>query len=142
MNESDLWAEHKEDLDEEWHDVLDALVSQGCSPRGVKATIAYLSDPVTTQQEAASEHGTSKVTIRNLQTAVVALAPDDATITVPGGSGRSGTMNCAELATHVADALGWEAGVEYTVTDTGQARMNKTGWVDLYRRFAEEGDDA
>lgn len=144
MSETDLFADHKADLADEWHDTFDALTAQGKSPTGIKATIEYVTTPKT-QSEVSSEFDTSEVTIRSMQAAVIALGPVDAKRAATHSSDRQTSM---DYCNHIGDRLGWESGVEYTVSQSGdstssQPRMLKEGWRSLYKAIVEgsEGDE-
>lgn len=134
---SELFAEHKEELDDKWHEAFDALTAQGKSPSGIKATIEYITTEKT-QQEIEHEYNVSQVTIRSLQTAVVALGPLEPSDVKTGGGVRSSADYC----THIADMLGWEEGVHYTAHEnmqgTNQPNMLKRGWIDLYNTLQKE----
>lgn len=132
-----LFAEQKEELPEDWHDTFDALTAQGKSPTGIKATIEYVTTPKT-QKEVSQEFNVSEVTIRNLQAAVVALGPIEAKQGSTHGSGQKTAM---DYCNHIADRLGWDEGVEYSVYDGGhsssiQPAVRKEGWRSLYRALA------
>lgn len=128
-----LFDDHKEELDEEWHEAFDALTAQGKSPSGIKATIEYVTS-AKTQQEVSSEFNVSEVTIRNLQAAVVALGPADE---IRGAQHHSRNHTMMDFCNHLADRLGWEDGVEYSVSEGGysntqQPTLRKEGWRSLY----------
>lgn len=136
----DLFADHKADLDDEWHDTFDALTAQGKSPSGIKATIEYVTTEKT-QKEASREFGVAEVTIRNLQAAVVALGPIDAK---RGSTHDKGHRSALELCTHIADVLGWEEGIEYSVRDGSYGSSShpyvlKEGWRSLHRQITGDG---
>lgn len=136
-----MFADQRSELPEEWHDAFDQLVGQGNSPSGVLAAIEYIRTD-RTQKEVANEYNVTKVTIRNLQEAALALGPQDA-IRSRGNANQS--RSAIDFCTHIADWLDWEEGVEYSVTDptygdTGQPRLLKPGWKSLYQHIAE-GDD-
>lgn len=129
-----LFADHKEEIGDEWHETFDALTAQGKSPSGIKATIEYVSTEKT-QQEVSQEFHVSEVTIRSLQAAVVALGPVDAK--QPAKHGSNNTRQTAmDYCNHIADRLGWEEGVEYSVKSSGysdspQPSLRKEGWRSL-----------
>lgn len=137
-----LFAEYKEELPAEWHDTFDALTAQGKSPTGILATIEYVTSDKS-QHEAATECGTSEVTIRNLQAAAVALGPIE---NARGARHAAGPATAADYCTHVADRLGWEEGIEYTTRQGGadgnsiQPRLLKEGWRRLFELVAEAAD--
>lgn len=132
-----LFAEHKEELPEEWHETFDALTAQGKSPSGIKATIEYVTTEKT-QQEVSQEFHVSEVTIRSLQAAVVALGPIDAKR--PSEHGSNDTRQTSmDYCNHISDRLGWEEGVHYSAKASGysnnpQPSLRKEGW----RSLAEE----
>lgn len=132
----ELFAEHKAELPKEWHETFDTLTSQGKSPSGIKATIEYITTQKT-QQECAIEYNVSEVTIRNLQTAAVALGPIDNRRESTYDSKKDTAL---DNATYVADVLGWEVGVEYSISEVGhnhrQPRLLAEGW----RKLREELD--
>jgi len=136
-----LFADQKAELPEEWHDTFDALTAQGKSPSGITATIEYVTTPKT-QQEVSREFNVSKVTIRKMQAAVVALGPIDAKRESVGGAGKQTAM---QYCNHIADRLGWEQGVEYRVSDdnpsaTPQPALRKAGWRSLFRAVSSQDD--
>lgn len=137
---TELFAEHKEELPDEWHETFDALTAQGNSPSGIKATIEYVTTPKT-QKEVGREMDVSEVTIRNLQAAVIALGPVDNRQASDRGRGRMTQMDCCN---YVADALGWEEGREYSthrnMGGTPQPSVNSAGWKSLYNEFVEGGE--
>lgn len=136
--ERDLWADHKADLPDEWHETFDALTAQGKSPSEIKAAIEYVTTP-RTQADVSQEFNVSEVTIRNLQAAVIALGPIDDAV---GGSHAPNIASALDLCTHIADALGWEEGVEYSINEGGpgtlQPHLLKRGWIDLRERVVGE----
>lgn len=139
-SESDLWTEHKQELDPEWHDAFDALTAQGKSPSGIKAAIEYVTS-TKSQEEVSKEFNISEVTIRNLQAAVIALGPLDARV---GTQQRKGQQSALDLCTHIADRLGWQEGVEYSVNEPGgytssQPRLLKAGWQALHDELVNGG---
>lgn len=136
-----LFADQKAELPEKWHETFDALTAQGKSPSGIIATIEYVTTPKT-QQEVSRECNVSKVTIRNMQAAVVALGPIDAKRGSINGAGKQTAM---DYCNYIADALGWEEGVEYRVSDdnpsaTPQPAIRKAGWRSLFRAVSSEAD--
>jgi len=140
--DSGLFAEQKEKLPEEWHDAFDTLTAQGKSPTGIKATIDYVTTPKT-QREVSQEFNVSEVTIRNLQTAVVALGPIEAK---QGSSHGAGQKTSMEYCNHIADRLGWDEDVEYSVSESGysstpQPAVRKEGWRSLYQAIASGSQD-
>ena len=140
--DSGLFAEQKEELPEEWHNAFDALTAQGKSPTGIKATIEYVTTPKT-QQEVSKEFNVSEVTIRSLQAAVVGLGP----IEEKQGSTREARQETTmDYCNHIADRLGWDEGVEYSVSEGGysstpQPALRKEGWRSLYRALASASQD-
>lgn len=132
-----LFAEHKEELDEEWHEAFDALTAQGKAPSSIKATIEYATTKKS-QSEVSDEFNVSEVTIRNLMAAIIALGPVDEVI----ANHQSG-MRKMDYCNHLADRFGWEEGVEYTVTkngyyDTPSPSLNKAGWKSVYEAISDE----
>jgi len=141
--DGELFAEHKEELPEEWHDAFDALTAQGKSPTGIKATIEYVITPKT-QQEVSQEFNVSEVTIRNLQAAVVALGPVEAK---RGSSHGAEQKTAMDYCNHIADRLGWDEDIEFSVSDgvynsTPQPAVLKEGWRSLYRAIASGSKDS
>jgi len=141
--DSGLFAEHKEELPEEWHDAFDALTAQGKSPTGIKATIEYVITPKT-QQEVSQEFNVSEVTIRNLQAAVVALGSVEAK---RGSSHGAEQKTAMDYCNHIADRLGWDEDIEFSVSDgvynsTPQPAVLKEGWRSLYRAIASGSKDS
>jgi len=133
-----LFAEHKEDLPEEWHETFDELTAQGKSPSGIKATIEYVTSQKS-QEEVSSETNVSEVTIRNLQAAVIALGPIEAKEDAHWNTGRQSSM---DFCNHIADRLGWEEGVEYSVSEGGyrqtkQPTLLKEGWRALFEEITD-----
>jgi len=142
IDTSELYSEHKAELPEEWHETFDQLTAQGNSPSGIKATIEYATSGKT-QQEVSHEYGVSKVTIRNLQAAVVALGPIDH---LQGAKHSGSTRTSADYCSHIADVLGWSEGDEYNMS-TGtygksqQPALRKEGWKALYEFVTGEHND-
>lgn len=138
MSELDLWADHKKDLPEEWHETFDALVGAGSSPSGVKAAIEYVTTEKN-QEEVAEEFGTSMVTVRNQYPAVIALGPVDEV--TPAAESRWRIIDMVEA---LSQHLGWEEGTHYSVSQahegaTRQVSLNKAGWQSIMD--AIRGDD-
>lgn len=137
----EMFAKHKEDLPEEWHETFDTLVGQGNSPSGIKAAIEYVTTD-RSQPDVAEEFGTSDTTIRNLQEAVVALGPADR---IRRGGSWSSTTTARDCCTFLADHLGWEEGVEYSLREpyngsNPQPNLLKSGWQSLVAEVVEERD--
>jgi len=138
-----LFSEHRAELPEEWHDTFDELIAQGKAPTSIKATIEYVTSKKT-QAEVSREMNVSDMTIRNLQAAVVALGPIDSKQASTHGAGQ---MTAMDICNHVADRLGWDESVEYTVSEnaynsSAQPSIRKEGWRSIYEALVQEQDDA
>lgn len=129
-----LFAEHKEDLPEEWHETFDELTSQGKAPSSIKATIEYVTTEKT-QSQVSDEFNVTEMTIRALQAEVVALGPVDH---ITAGGRTSASMSSMDYCNYLADVLGWTEGTEYSVSkwysaDSPRPRLLKKGWESLYQ---------
>jgi len=125
------FPEQRATLPDEWRDCFDTLTAQGRAPISILATIEYVTTP-RTQGDVGDEYDVSTPTIRNLQAAVVALGPVDAT-----PKHKWSSMTRMDYCNHIADTLGWEEDSEYTVSragnrETPQPALRKAGWSALY----------
>lgn len=124
----------REDLPSEWQPAFDKLVGTGHSPSVVCATVDYLREPPTTQREAAERWGTTALSIRNSQAAVLAHGPLDA----PAGTAFGDERGCCvrDYAAALADARDWAAGVHFTGRDEGRWLL-RAGWVDIHEALVD-----